>query len=175
MRFHVPPDLRWSAEELVRRLRALQLNAMAHQETVRVLQGPYTIRDFPLLGRGRVVEPDIRIDYLATQFLYNGEIVREVGKFPTEESVRKIEIALHDCGFLPIRDGDLDLEFSIASRYFANQTELSEKFDELRKLEGLKLDLVAHQDFENASKIRDQQVAVRARIDEEARTQFFRT
>ncbi len=170
----MPPDIAWNVDLLVRRLCALQLKAESQQEVVRVRQGPIAIRAFPFIWRLRVYEPEILVTYFTSKFLYNGEIVTELNKIPTDDDVKKIEVALRDCGFVVMEDGNLDLEYGVAKKYFANPTEFNVKFEELRKLEELKMDLVAHQDFERASKVRDQQDAIRDRIDAEARTQFLR-
>jgi hypothetical protein len=170
----VPPDKAWDVDLLVRRLLALQLKADTQQGVVRVRQGPYAIREFPFLWRLRVYEPEVLVTFFTGNFLYNAEVVTDLDKFPTEEDVKKIEIGLRDCGFVLMGNGDLDLEYWVAQKNFSNQAKLSVKFEELRRLEELKMALVAHQEFEKASKVRDQQDSIRARIDSEALTQFLR-
>lgn len=60
LRFHIPPTIKWDPDELVRRLRAMHLNATTDRDLVLIRQGPYEIRNFPCVWRRREYEPTIR-------------------------------------------------------------------------------------------------------------------
>ncbi len=124
------------------------------------------------MWRRRVYEPTILIKHYPEKLIYNGNIEVEFGKFPIEADLEKIERIIADCGCTLMEDGDFDSEFAIARMYLIEQPELVDDHNELRRLEKAKNEFVSHQDFEGAARSRDQQDAIRNRIDSLAMSKF---
>jgi hypothetical protein len=117
-------------------------------------------------------EPKILIGYSPTKFIYNGNIEAEFGKFPIEDDLEKVKRIITDYGWILMEDGDLESGFAVARLCLVDQSALVDVHAELRRLEMAKNELVSRQDFDSAARCRDQQDAIRNRIDSLAMSKF---
>ncbi len=165
MKFHVPPDRRWSATRVAKVLEAIGFHSRPARDTVCVRLPSIDIPSFPFFWRKIRYNPEIILVYHPAKFFYNGEIQYDTGKITFDREIEKIASALEEIGWVLLPDEDLQLELETLLEYTETESEIRDRFAEMERLQSAILAWLANQDFENALKTRNQQDTIRDDID----------
>lgn len=166
MKFHVPPDRRWSANEIATALQAVGLHSRPECNAVRICLPAIDIPSFPFVWQKIKYEPTITLVFYPEKFLYNGDIQSGNSKLSVNREIEKISAVMEEIEWVLLPDEDLQREAETLLRYTEMEGEIRYLLRELEQLQRAKSEWVASQDFENARRIQQEQDTIRNSLDQ---------